>query len=148
MHFDTIHSQFDPERFVDSLLGIGAAGGKSGGTMGIPGLSGAGKVSTGDQEGVMLARRLAAMRQERNARNVQATTAAAKSKQSAAAAAAAAGTLANPAATSTTSSSSSSSSSVRELTSSGAATGASPSFKPGNPRRKGGQSTKKKKGKK
>jgi hypothetical protein len=139
---------------VDSLLGIGAAGGKSGGTMGIPGMGGGGTASFGsssrvDQEGAMLAKRLAAMRQERNARNVQATTAAdAKSRQSAAAAPA---TLAaNPAATMTSSSTSSlSSSSVRELTNSGtAATGTTaPSFKPGNPRRKG-QSTKKKKGKK
>jgi len=45
-------SQFDPESFVDGLLGIGAAGGKGGSS----------------NEGTMLASRLAEMRQERELR--------------------------------------------------------------------------------
>jgi hypothetical protein len=46
--------QFEPERFVDGLLGIGAAGGSSTGSK--------------SNEGAMLAARLANMRKERDER--------------------------------------------------------------------------------
>ena len=48
----TIMTQFEPEQFVDGLLGIGRAGGKSG----------------AKNEGAMLAARLVDMRNERDER--------------------------------------------------------------------------------
>lgn len=53
MHL-TPRLQFEPERFVDGLLGIGAAGGSSS--------------SSKSNEGAMLATRLANMRKERDER--------------------------------------------------------------------------------
>ena len=56
--------KFEPESFVDGLLGIGVAGGKSG--------------ALARNEGAMLASRLVEMRQERERRAQQTKTAAPK----------------------------------------------------------------------